>query len=288
MFESHAVLKFVCLNAAPPCASIHHLEQISRGRICRFREEAVFVMLIPAEDSRAQPAVDALHSGDVRSLKTHLEAHPELSRVYIGDTSAARTFLHILADWPGHRPNAPDSARVLVTAGADINAKFIGELHSETPLHWASSSGDIALIDALLDLGADIDAKGGVIAETPLSDARAFLQIHAAQRLVARGAKVSLQDAATLGLLGTVKQHYEDTQPSRSDTSCALWNACHGSQSATAKLLHELGGDVNFIPPWEPLTPLDAARRSGANDIVVWLESIGAVTASARLSISDQ
>lgn len=245
-------------------------------------------MLIPAEDPRAQAAVDALHSGDVSSLKSHLQAHPELSRTYIGDTTAARTLLHILADWPGHRKNAPESARALVAAGADVNAKFIGKVHSETPLHWAASCGDMAVIDALLDLGADVNAGGGVIAETPLADARAFLQVEAAQRLVARGAKVTLQDAATLGLLDRVKRFYEVTQPSKNDTNCALWNACHGSQIATAKFLHDIGGDVDFIPPWDTITPLDAARRSGANDVVIWLEGIGAVKAPARLCTSDQ
>jgi ankyrin repeat protein len=38
----------------------------------------------------------------------------------------------------------------LVEAGADVNARFTGP-HTETPLHWAASSGDVAVLDALLD-----------------------------------------------------------------------------------------------------------------------------------------
>ena len=35
--------------------------------------------------------------------------------------------------------------------------------HNETPLHWAASSNDVAVADALIDAGADIEAAGGVI-----------------------------------------------------------------------------------------------------------------------------
>ena len=48
----------------------------------------------------------------------------------------------------------------------DVDARFVGR-HRETPLHWAASSDDVAVLDALLVAGADIDADGGVIAGVP-------------------------------------------------------------------------------------------------------------------------
>lgn len=81
----------------------------------------------------------------------------------------------------------------------------MGDLHSETALHWAASNGDISLLDAVLDHGADIDAGGGVIDEKPVADARAFLQFEATHRLIARGATATLQDLATLGLMNRIQ-----------------------------------------------------------------------------------
>ena len=73
-------------------------------------------------------------------------------------------------------PTAPATVALLVEAGAEVNARFGGGSHDETPLHWAASSDDVEVLDALLDLGADIEAPGAVIAGgTPL-DRRAGLR----------------------------------------------------------------------------------------------------------------
>ena len=59
----------------------------------------------------------------------------------------SRSLLHVVTDWPGHLANGPDSVAALVAAGADVNARFTGP-HTETPLHWAASSDDVAVLDA--------------------------------------------------------------------------------------------------------------------------------------------
>lgn len=53
----------------------------------------------------------------------------------------------------------------------------------ETPLHWADSSDDVEVLDALLDAGTDPEAPGAVIAGgPPLEDARTTLLDEAASR----------------------------------------------------------------------------------------------------------
>jgi uncharacterized protein len=56
----------------------------------------------------------------------------------------------------------------------------------------------------------------------------------------------------------------------------ALWYACHGGQPATAELLLDGGADIDWIAPWDGLTPLDAAVRSGAQELADRLRGRGA------------
>ena len=162
-------------------------------------------MILATDDPLAVEVTGAIHRGDTQVLAALLRDHAGLSTARIGDDSCSRTLLHVLTDWPGHRPNGAATVGVLVDAGADVNARFVGR-HTETPLHWAASCDDVDVLDALLDRGVDIEADGAVIGGgTPLLDATAFGQWHVARRLVERGAETRLWPAATLGLLDRVE-----------------------------------------------------------------------------------
>jgi uncharacterized protein len=234
---------------------------------------------IDTRDPLAVAVVDAIHSGDVETLKRLLRENPGLATARLGDDDPegmSRTLLHVATDWPGHFPNGAAAVAALVEAGADVNARFRGP-HEETPLHWAASSDDVEVLDALLDAGADIEAPGAVIGGgTPLADARAFGQWRAARRLVERGAQTTLQDAATLGLMDRLEASFSGSPPSPEEINAAFWGACHGGQPEAAKYLLDRGAELNWIPPWEELTPLDAAQRSEAGDLVKWLRARGA------------
>jgi uncharacterized protein len=242
------------------------------------------VATLSTEDPLAVAAVEAIHAGDIETLKRVLLENPGLATARLGDDDPdgmSRTLLHVVTDWPGHFPNGAATVAALVEAGGDVNARFRGP-HAETPLHWAASSDDVEVLDALLDAGADIEATGAVIADgTPLTDARAFGQWQAARRLVERGAQTTLDDAAALGLQDRVEEAFaRDMQPSTEDINRAFWCACHGGQRAAAEYLLDRGAELNWIPPWEPQTPLDAAERSEAAELVEWLRALGARSAS--------
>ncbi|MGH4017763.1 MAG: ankyrin repeat domain-containing protein [Pseudonocardiaceae bacterium] len=240
---------------------------------------------IDTEDPIAVAAVEAIHHGDVASLRRLLAENPGLATTRLGDDGPdgmSRTLLHVATDWPGHFPNGSATVAALVEAGADVNARFRGP-HEETPLHWAASSDDVEVLDALLDAGADIEAPGAVIGGgTPLADARAFRQWAAARRLVQRGAKTTLVDAATLGLMDRLTGYFVGPMPppTQAEIDRAFWGACHGGQHRAAEYLLNRGADVNWVPPWEDRTPLDAARRSEVGELVRWLRSRGAKPAS--------
>lgn len=205
-------------------------------------------------------------------LKRLLVEHPSL----VKETFRSRTLLHVATDWPGHYPNGAAIVAVLIEAGADVNARFFGPHSTETPLHWAASSNDVEVLDALLDAGADIEATGAVIAGgTPLDDAVAFGQWKAAQLLVERGAQTKMWHAAALGMMERMKEVFEETLPSQIEITKAFWSACHGGQRGTAEYLLKHGADLNWVG-YDGLTPLDIARRSDANDVVEWLLRVGA------------
>ena len=220
-------------------------------------------------------AVTAIHQGDVNGLKKLLDEDPGLATARLAGKREARTLLHVATDWPGHFPNGAATVATLIDSGADVNAPFTGK-HTETPLHWAASSGDVAALDALLDGGANIEATGAVIGGgTPLADAVAFGQWNAARRLVERGARSTLGQAAALGLMNRVEEHFAQGIPSQEEVTKAFWNACHGGQRRTAEYLLARGADLNWVG-WDGLTPLDAANRSGAAEVVDWLRAQGA------------
>ena len=241
-------------------------------------------MILDTEEPLAIAVVQAIQTGDLAALRRLLYENPGLATARLGDDDPegmSRTLLHVATDWPGHFPNGVATVEALVEAGADVDGRFQGP-HAETPLHWAASSNDVEVLDALLDAGADIDALGGVIGGgPPLADARAFAQWRAAHRLVERGARTTLHDAATLGLMNRLENSFSGgTPPSSDEINAAFWGACHGGQRNAAEFLLNRGAEVNWVPSWEELTPLDAARRSNAGELVEWLHGRGAKAAT--------
>jgi uncharacterized protein len=241
---------------------------------------------IRTDDPLGVAVVEAIHAGDVDRLTGLLADNPGLASARLGTddpNGMTRSLLHVATDWPGHFPNVSATIAALIAAGAEVNARFSGP-HTETPLHWAASSDDVDALDALIDAGADVEAPGAVIADgTPLSDATAFGQWNAARRLVERGARTPLREAASLGLMDRVERYCtSDPPPASSELTQALWFACHGGQKNAAEYLLERGADLNWISSWDDLTPLDAARRSEAHELVEWLQRRGARTASER------
>src|SRR5690606_21044500 len=101
------------------------------------------VLVLAADDPLAVAATEAVQAGELDELRRLLDEHPGLATAYIGDHPGgmSRTLLHAATDWPGHFPGNVATVRLLLDAGADVDARFTGP-HSETPLHWAASCDD--------------------------------------------------------------------------------------------------------------------------------------------------
>ncbi|KIL48361.1 ankyrin repeat domain-containing protein [Jeotgalibacillus campisalis] len=242
--------------------------------------------IIYEDEDLAAEVVKAIQTGEVGKVERLISENPFLvtarivSRDYVEHSKAlgmSRTLLHIVTDWPGHFPNGAKMVKVLIEAGADVNARFTGP-HNETPLHWAASSNDVEVMDVLLDGGAEIDADGAVIGGgTPLDDAVAFAQWDAAHGLVERGAQTKLWNEAALGLMNRIQQRFQGSNsPTFDQITEAFWLACHGGQQSAAEYLLAQGADFNWIG-YDNLTPLEAAQRNHANPALIeWLINQGA------------
>src|SRR4051794_26289285 len=119
---------------------------------------------ISHDDPLAVAVVEAIRTGDVFALERLLGERPGLARGSLASAGCdeERSLLHVATDWPGHFANGPATVTALIGAGAVVDDRFVGP-HSETPLHWAASSDDVEVLDVLIDAGADVEARGGVI-----------------------------------------------------------------------------------------------------------------------------
>jgi len=236
-------------------------------------------MRLPDGGPLAAALVQAIRTGDVQGLERLLREHPGVAAArLVGARGGSRTPLHVAADWPGYFPDGARAVRTLIVAGADPNARGEGGT-PETPLHWAASSDDLEVADALIDGGADIEAPSGSIG-TPLANAVGYGCWQVARRLVERGARVeTLWQAAALGLMPRVEAFFAAPPgPGREEINDAFWQACHGGQPRAAAYLLSRGADLHWIPDYAKEPPLAAAGGVATrSDILIsWLRDQGA------------
>jgi uncharacterized protein len=244
---------------------------------------------MPGGDQVAAELRVAVHAGDVGAVQRLLRTNPALASARLGSKeTGSGTPLHLVTDWPGYFPNGRQIARLLIEAGADPNARTTARgaetpgPGSETPLHYAASSDDVDVAEALIDGGADIETPDGSIG-TPLDNAVGYACWHVARLLVTRGARVDKAwHAAALGMLGRLEE-LVDGDPA-ADVSQAFWHACGAGQRRAAEYLLSRGADLNWEPDYARGTPLDAAdgHTTQQDNVITWLGELGARSASTN------
>ena len=243
--------------------------------------------MTPIEQAR-----EAVEQSDVERLEALIEIHPDLPNLRSEDND--RTLLHTIADYPGHKPKGIEMARVLIAAGADVNARFQhGQIRAvrETPLHWAASNDDVDLAELLLDAGADIDADAGVIANgTPIWNAVIFRCVNAARLLIERGAASNLMTAAGAGRRDLAEMYFDDRgnvtenagalpcwdapRPPQTALDSAFGLACRNGHATIAKVLYERGADPDWVNPAGE-SAYQQAKTGGHKIVMDWMKARG-------------
>ncbi len=234
--------------------------------------------------SNFETAIDAIISGDVAALANLLRCWPAL----VHDRSPqGATLLHYIAangveqERQRTPPNAVEIARLLLDAGAEVDARapmYGGQATTMSMLvssvHPARAGLQSALVDLLVDYGASVEF------ESPLLTALAFGYLEAAEALVRRGARVdTLPAAAGLGR----RELFLELLPwaSATDRHRAIALAAqHGRTELVAELL-DAGEDPNRLNPPRfhgHSTPLHQAVAGGHFDTVRLLVERGART----------
>lgn len=125
---------------------------------------------------------------------------------------------------------------MLFAADADSNAR-------ETPLHWASSCDDVAVLDGLLDATAFAQRSA------------AFLLVEMWRRHHAVRCGYARPAEAGRRLLRRGRRRNKP-RPTR------ILGRLSSGRLPTPRYLAARSADVNWIAPWAPTTPLDGARRT--------------------------
>jgi hypothetical protein len=236
-------------------------------------------MMIAEDTPRAVELLLAIRAGDVDTIQHLIARYPGLARAHFHARKGRgwRTSLHMVTDWPGYYPNGPATVHLLTQAGADPNDRSL-EAGSETPLHWAASSDDAEVAEALIDAGADINVPGGSIG-SPIENAVGYGCWHVARLLVARGAIISTPwVAAALGDRARLKELL-GSGPTSADLNEVFWHACAGGQLRVAMYLKNMGADITYSPEYargRPVMDMASAPDTRRQALLEWLRAQGA------------
>lgn len=253
-------------------------------------------------DTKFQPAIAAIMSGDLEGLKSLLKDDPTLATAR--SSRSHPTLLQCLALDAVNVPNKIEMAQVLLDASAEING----------PLGAAASINNVEIASFLLDAGASINGTRGW---SPLEEALYWGNQEVIDLLLARGASIhNLRIASGLGRVdlierffrsdGTLKPeagkidwpfgdiancNWPSQQKKEMQSKIDSWSddpqniinnafvyACMQNHIEAAKLLLQKGAEINAIPPGFDYsgTALHNAAVRGHRETVEFLIGQGA------------
>jgi ankyrin repeat protein len=224
--------------------------------------------------SEFESAAHAVIAGDVATLKRLLLENPDLIRTRSTRVHQSTLLHYVSANGVENfrqktPPNAVEVAKVLIDAGAEVDAEnnpdrgtTLGLVATSSPP--AVAGVQIALLDVLLQAGASTDGLPG--GWNPLTAALANGRGHAAAFLARRGARLDLEGAAGVGRLDAVKSFFD--QATREQIMSGFAWACEYGRTNVVVYLLQKGIDVDARLRHDGQTGLHWAAYGGHLDTV--------------------
>ena len=246
---------------------VHHLERLATGT---------------SELSAFEQAADAIAGGDLPALERLLVAHPGLVHARSSRDHRATLLHYVSANGvENYRQRTPANivaiARRLLDAGAQVDAEAdvygggataLGLVVTSSPPRDAGVQN--ALAELLLERGARMDRN---IVRSCLMNGCP----DAAAHMAARGASLSLEEAAGIGRVDLVAQHFEPQRtPSDAEAAAALMMASWYDRTEVVRFLLDHGVDVAVRAPEDGDTALHIAAYRGSVALVALLLQRGA------------
>ncbi len=201
---------------------------------------AILLMAPGTGIAAGSPLADAAEKSDRAAIRALLLQHADVN----APQTDGMTALH----WAAHRDDL-ETAELLAAARVAVTNHF-----GVTPLSLACQNGSTAMVEFLLDRGADPNTgvRGG---ETVLMTAARTGKPGPVKALLAHGAKVDAQE--------------------RRGQTALMWAAADG-QAEVVELLLQAGADFRTPLPDSGFTPWFFAARGGRTDVVRVLLRAGA------------
>jgi len=230
-----------------------------------------------ADENRITPLIHASSVGNVEIVKRLLKARPDLNVVGNIYFERGMTALHV-AIMNMH----PEVAKLLITAGADVNA--LDEKYEETPLHGVCYRGYPEIAQMLINRGAHADQKNN-IGNVPLGTAANYGHIEIINILLRAGVDINNNNDGHGIALFWAANGWVDSEElitvllkagsdinNQSDFGhTALMMAAYRGKLVTVKTLLKFGADKN-IKNYKNMTAYDLAKKNGHLEIAELLK----------------
>src|SRR3954447_2734503 len=191
--------------------------------------------------------IESARKGDVETLATLLDAHPEKLHLKVPPYEASLLF-------PATQSGDVDAVELLLKRGLDVNYREKGD--NTYAMHWAAAQGNLEIVRKLADAGGDVigegdDHAGGVIGWASCWEGcndpshRAVVDF-----LVSRGARHHIFSAVAMDLADEVRRivaadpsALNQRQSRNENNRTPLHFAVAMNRAAMVELLLNLGAD---------------------------------------------